>query len=148
LVQACFEMMQIRRITPAELAWVNAQYSSIDFVLSTESDFTVVAEIDGVKAGLGRIVQVDLVSGELGGMFVLPEFRGHSIATRLVEFLLEYNEYPNLFCVPFKHLEMFYQRFGFLPVDPSLSLPSKIAQKTSWCKTTYKTPVTVLFLSK
>lgn len=140
--------MQIRKILPVELAWINAQYASINFAPSSEADFMVVAEIDGVKAGLGRITQVENDAGELGGIFVLPEFRGHSIATHLVEFLLKNSAYPKLFCIPFVHLEKFYKRFGFLPVDPTMPVPQKIAQKMSWCGNTYESSVVLLSRSE
>jgi len=136
--------MQIRKIHPSELSWANAQYSSIRFSLSSESDFTVVAEIDGAKVGLGRLVQVEKDAAELGGLFVLPEHRGHSIAANLVEFLLKNNTYPTLFCVPFTHLEMFYRRFGFLPTDPTMFVPEKITKKLQWCAGTYESDVVLL----
>jgi len=104
----------------------------------------IVAEIDGVKVGLGRITQVENDAGELGGIFVLPEFRGRAVAAHLVEFLLKNNEYSTLFCIPFTHLEMFYRRFGFLSVDSTKPIPKKIAQKMNWCANTYESPVVLL----
>lgn len=144
--------MHIRKILPTELTWANAQYTSINFVQSLASDLIVVAEIDGVKAGLGRITQVDNDAGELGGIFVLPEFRGRSIATGIVEFLLQHSDYPNLFCVPFTHLAMFYQRFGFLPVvlpaASTVAIPQKIVDKNNFCARTYETPTVLLYRSQ
>ena len=136
--------MQIRKILPAELTWVNAQYASINFLPSPASDFIVVAEVDGVKAGLGRITEVENDAAELGGIFVLPEFRGQSVASHVVDFLSKHSKHPKLFCIPFVHLETFYQRFGFSPIDPTITVPQKIIQKMNWCGTAYETPMVLL----
>jgi GNAT superfamily N-acetyltransferase len=75
--------MPVRKLLPTELAWANQRYAEIDFVPSRESDLIAVAEHDGIKAGLGRITQVQERVGELGGMIVLPAYRGQSIASHI-----------------------------------------------------------------
>ena len=136
--------LRIRQASPAELAWANARYAEIDFAPSSEADFIAIAEVDGVKAGLGRMAPIDDGHAELGGMFVLPEYRGQSIAAGIVEFLLQRAARTTVFCIPFSHLEHFYRSFGFLPPDESVKIPSPIAEKFAWCKRTYATPVALL----
>ncbi|PRC92486.1 GNAT family N-acetyltransferase [Solimicrobium silvestre] len=136
--------MLVRKIFPEELAWANEQYSEINFKLSTESDLIAIAEINGVKAGLGRLCAVDNKAGELGGMFVLPDFRGHAIAANIVDFLLKNSNYSTLYCLAFAHLEVFYKRFGFLPVDETKSVPKEVTDKFLWCRDTYDSSVLLM----
>jgi N-acetylglutamate synthase-like GNAT family acetyltransferase len=137
--------MKIRKLHASELSWANERYAEINFVPSSESDFIAVAELNGIKAGLGRVTAVNDGIGELGGMVVLPEFRGQAIAAKIVEFLLSNCGISSLYCIPFSHLQKFYRRFGFLPVDQTISVPMVVAEKYTWCHRTYDTPVALLY---
>ena len=136
--------MHIRKLHASELTWANERYSEINFIQSSESDYIAIAEVNGVKAGLGRVSTVDDNNGELGGMYVLPEFRGRAVAGRIVEFLLLNCGHSSLYCIPFSHLENFYTQFGFLPADQTLAVPDAVADKFHWCQKTYDSPVTLL----
>lgn len=139
--------MIVRESLRSELSWANHCYASIGFVQSTGLDLIVVAEVHGQRAGLGRIVAVDDVSGELGGIYVLPEFRGQAIARSIVTFLLERATCSRIYCIPFKHLESFYMSCGFAPVAKGTTVPASIAEKIEWCAATYPDPVVLLSLS-
>jgi GNAT superfamily N-acetyltransferase len=136
--------LRIHQARPDELAWVNAQYARIDFVCSTEDDWIAVAEMDGTKAGIGRIVPVDSESGELGGMYVLQEFRGKSVARKLISFLLRNSPFPLLYCIPFAHLDGLYRGMGFEPVTNPEAAPRKVLEKYRWCLSHYPQPVSLL----
>ncbi|WP_425502913.1 GNAT family N-acetyltransferase [Pseudomarimonas arenosa] len=123
---------------------MNSCYASVGFAPSAASELIAIAEADGCKAGVGRVVPITSGVGELGGMFVLPEFRGRSVATKLVDFLLSRCQHAQLFCIPFAHLRSFYVSFGFLPVDPGIAVPEPIARKVAWCNDQYPEPVSLL----
>jgi len=39
------------------------------------------AEINGEKIGVGRLVKLDRDHGEIGGLYVTPEYRGKQVAS-------------------------------------------------------------------
>lgn len=137
-------MLTVRPLLASELDWANERYGEIYFLPSQPRDFIVVAEIDSVKAGLGRLVPVDETSGELGGIYVLPEFRGRQIAGAIVACLLQHSPYRQLFCIPFSHLEGFYRGFGFQPVSARSAVPGVVAEKLNWCTQEYAAAVNLL----
>lgn len=137
-------MVTVRRLFDSELAWANERYDEIHFLPSKAADFVVVAEIEGRKVGLGRLVRIDDTSAELGGIYVLPAFRGGRIAQAIVAYLLQESPYRNLFCIPFAHLERFYLGFGFRRVPAETAVPRVVAEKVNWCTETYPASVCVL----
>lgn len=137
-------LIRLRPLEAEELAWANRCYAEVGFQPSGAGDFIAVAEIDGTKAGLGRLVRIDGETGELGGIYALPEFRGHGVARAVVGYLLEQSPYPRLFCIPFKHLEAFYRGFGFTPVTPDIGVPEVISSKVCWCSGQYDAGVSLL----
>jgi GNAT superfamily N-acetyltransferase len=138
-------MTKIRPLSRLELAWANERYAEIDFAPSKESDFVAVAEVDGAKAGLGRLVPMGPGIAELGGMYVLPAYRGKSIARAIVEYLLAHaSRCERLYCIPFAHLERFYTSCGFAPVGPGDAVPEAVRGKLDWCHTRYPEPVRLL----
>ena len=139
-----FESMHVRKLLISELDWANDRYAEIDFVTSTESDLIAVAEVNGTKAGLGRISAVSQNIGELGGIVVLPAFRGLSLAKHVINYLLEQSESATLFCIPFAHLTDLYQSFGFQPVRLTTPVPDRVAEKFQWCQAHYDSPVILL----
>jgi len=137
-------MVTVRTLIASELAWANERYGEIHFMPSQLSDFIAVAEVDNVKVGLGRLVPVDGTTGELGGIYVLPAFRGRKVAYSIVNFLLQHSPYQQLFCIPFAHLEGFYQGFGFHPVSDKAAVPCVVAEKVNWCAKEYPASVNLL----
>jgi GNAT superfamily N-acetyltransferase len=137
-------VVDVRILHAAELAWANARYAEVEFQPSRPRDCVALASIDGQRAGLGRLVAVDGDCGELGGIFVLPGYRGRGVAHAVVGYLLQRSSYPTLYCLPFAHLERFYRGFGFAPVDAAAPVPSAIADKRAWCARQYVEPVSLL----
>src|SRR5438128_1026460 len=83
--------LQIRAAEKQEMAWINGCYDEVEFIHSHfDSEIIAVAEFDGEKAGLGRLVKVDEQNLELGGMYVFESFRNKGIAKEIVTFLLTY----------------------------------------------------------
>lgn len=115
---------------------VNEIYASINFKLSSERDFVVTASVDGKLAGIGRLVPVDGIHAELGGIYVLPEFRGKKVAEEIVRRLVSESSFPFLWCIPFEPLEKFYRKFGFRSVNDE-TIPSAIQEKLDWCEGKY-----------
>lgn len=137
-------VVTVRTLEAAELTWANARYAEVSFKPSTAHDLLALACVEGQRAGLGRLVQVGDASGELGGIYVLPDHRGKQVARALVSFLLEQSPYPTLYCIPFAHLDAFYRGFGFAPAAAASSLPRAVADKVAWCATQYAEPVSLL----
>ena len=134
------ERLVVRQALRDELTWVNDRYSEVGFVPSGHQlEVIAIAEVNGSRSGLGRLVSVDYANYELGGMYVLPEYRKHGVAKSIVEFLLERPlDGKNVFCLPFAHLSDFYQRFGFNPCSRSHLVPKDIKEKHDWCNKTYE----------
>ncbi|HRE16376.1 MAG TPA: GNAT family N-acetyltransferase [Rhodocyclaceae bacterium] len=114
------------------------------FLPSSASDFLVLAETEDGKAGLGRLVPIDAQCAELGGICVLPAWRGQGLARDIVSFLLQHSPYQRLYCVPFAHLSNFYCSFGFVPVRDMATVPCAIAEKFNWCTREYSSELTLL----
>ncbi len=56
----------------------------------------------------------------MGGIYILPQFRGLQLAGDLVSFLVETAkklQVPNVYCLPFEELENFYKKYGYTEVD-------------------------------
>lgn len=134
----------IRPLQPAELAWANACYADVKFQPSSPSDMLVLAETVDGKAGLGRLIPIDAHCAELGGICVLPAYRGQGLARAIVSFLLQHSPYQRLYCVPFAHLTSFYCSFGFVPVTDMATVPCAIAEKLNWCTAQYSSQLTLL----
>jgi GNAT superfamily N-acetyltransferase len=128
---------RIRRLEPTELAWANERYAEIDFLPSPATDFIAVVHSGGTPAALGRVTQVTVTSGELGGMYVFPGFRGLGIARRLVNYLVQQSGLETLFCMPFERLRDFYMSAGFelQPIDTTV--PQEVLSKHAWCNSHY-----------
>jgi len=132
-------MKIVRQALPEEIDWINQQYADVGFKLSVyENEFIAISEIANQKVGLGRLQKIDNQNGELGGMYVLPDFQNKGIASSIVKFLLENaKNYSHIFCLPFEHLENFYNKFGFYPPRDSDLIPSPVKEKHAWCNQEY-----------
>jgi len=73
---------------------VFVEEQGVDPALEIDDDdavaWHVVARIDGEPAGTARLVMLDQLRAKIGRVAVLPEYRGHGIATQLVKLLMEY----------------------------------------------------------
>jgi hypothetical protein len=137
--------VSVRKLHPSELDWANECYSEIDSVHSGESDFLAVAEVDGTKAALGRVVPIGPAVGQLGGIYVLPRFRGRFLSTRIIRFLIENSGFPTLFCIRLALLETFYAQHGFIPVPEQVRVPPEVATRFKWCQKHYSQPVRLMY---
>ena len=139
----------VRQARKDEIDWVNAQYKSIDFKPSNfENEYIVIAEIGGEKCGLGRLVKIDEQNTELGGIYVLNEYRRMGVAEEVVSFLCSNNPFldTTIWCLPFENLKDFYGKYGF--TKHMIAPPKEIAEKHSWCNTSGVYSKEVLLLSK
>lgn len=142
--------MKIVQAKRSEIDWINKCYDEVGFIHSTfEKEVIAIAEVNGQKAGLGRLVTVEGNNLELGGMYVFEPFRGQGIATKIVAFLLEHvKSFQTIYCIPFEHLVPFYQKCGFVSCSDYEAVPKEISDKCCWCKKTYSQPTALLVLSK
>ncbi|WDE13814.1 GNAT family N-acetyltransferase [Thalassomonas haliotis] len=129
----------IRTATEEDMTWVNNQYLSIGFKLSDfERELIAIAEVNGEQAGLGRLQYIDKGSAELGGMYVHYAFRGLGVAGRIVDHLVKNAAgYQKIYCLPFAHLQAFYQKFGFAPEQELTKVPRVVLEKHNWCNSSY-----------
>ena len=126
-------MMLLRTARPEETGWINEQYAAVHFIPSDPSRETiVVAELDGERAGIGRLVEAGARACELGGMYVFERFRGRGVARAIVDELIRRAGERDVYCVPFADLEPLYAAAGFRRIDP-VDLPAKIEEKLAWC---------------
>ncbi|HDR7807497.1 TPA: GNAT family N-acetyltransferase, partial [Bacillus cereus] len=109
--------MSIQLATSNDLEWINNQYDSIGFVRSDlKRDKVAIITYNNEYAGVGRLVQIDEDTLEMGGIFILPQFRGLQLAGELVLFLVETakkSQIQNVYCLPFEELENFYKKYGY-----------------------------------
>lgn len=126
--------MQLRLATAADEPWINERYASIHFHASDLSrDLVVIAESDGVAAGIGRLVPAGEHAYELGGMHVLAEFRGRGVARAIIGELLRIANGRDVYCIPFAELEPVYAAAGFVRIDTAGTLPAYVREKLDWC---------------
>ncbi|SEE10058.1 Acetyltransferase (GNAT) domain-containing protein [Tenacibaculum sp. MAR_2010_89] len=139
----------VRKVKETEIDWVNSKYKEINFKLSDyKNELIVIVEVNGEKAGLGRLVYIDENNLELGGIYVFDKYRGIGVADKIVSFLCEANTDKKsvIWCLPFEKLKGFYNKFGF---TTNLSLPPKeILKKLEWCNSPENYSEKVLLLSK
>lgn len=138
--------LRIRRLYPAELAWANERYAEVDFLPSPATDLVALALIDDSPAGLGRVSTLTETSGELGGMYVFPRFRGLGIARCMIDYLVGECDLEALFCLPFEHLHDLYAAAGFSLQTFDETVPHKAREKHAWCNSHY--PERVLLMSR
>lgn len=141
-------MLELRTARPEETGWINEQYAKVHFIPSDPAhDTIVVAESDGVRAGIGRLVDVGEGAYELGGMYVLDGFRGAGIARAIVEELIRRAGGRDVYCIPFADLEEFYASTGFrrIAVD---GVPRAVEEKLDWCAREIAKPVILMKLVK
>ncbi|HVG23833.1 MAG TPA: GNAT family N-acetyltransferase, partial [Thermoanaerobaculia bacterium] len=107
-------MLSLRTARPEETGWINEQYATVGFIPSDPSRETiVVAEVDGVRAGIGRLVEAGEGACELGGMYVRDEHRGRGVARAIVDELIRRAGDREVYCIPFEDLEALYAAAGF-----------------------------------
>ncbi|EJQ95062.1 GNAT family N-acetyltransferase [Bacillus cereus] len=134
--------MSIQLATSKDLEWINNRYESIGFVPSDlKRDKVAIITYNGEYAGVGRLVQIDKDTIEMGGIFILPKFRGLQLAGELVLFLVQTAKelhIQNVFCLPFEELKNFYKKYGFTEVDTTQEVVHPIIlKKYNWCLKTY-----------
>ena len=127
--------MSIQLATSNDLKWINSQYDSIGFVRSDlKRDKVAIITYNNEYAGVGRLVQ-------MGGIFILPQFRGLQLAGELVSFLVETakkSQIQNVYCLPFEELENFYKKYGYTEVDTTTeAVHPIILKKYNWCLENY-----------
>ena len=140
--------IKIRKAKEIEIEWINKKYAEVDFKKSVfENELIVIAEYKNFNSGLGRIVKIDELNYELGGMYVFQEFRNIGIAEKIVEFLIhrENLKQKYIWCLPFENLENFYTKFGFkMAKKTKIESPKEITEKYNWCNNTYEKKVLLM----
>lgn len=137
----------VREARSREIDWVNNRYDSIGFPASDfEREIIAIAEWDGERAGLSRIIRIGADVAEVGGTFVLPPFRGLGIAKQLLRFLNEKSAmFSSVYALPFVHVTPLYRELGFSPVDRDApDLPPDIIEKIAWFDRNFAREVRVM----
>ncbi len=143
-------LLTVRSAKQTEIEWVNTCYDEVEFMHSIfDNEIIAIAELDGIRAGIGRLVTIDLDHLELGGMYVFESFRNQGVASAIVDFLLE-NRPPAgvVYCIPFEYLVPFYKGFGFASCVDFKQVPKEILDKHLWCKEKYSHPTSLLILKE
>jgi GNAT superfamily N-acetyltransferase len=121
----------IRTLRPDELDWANARYASVGFAASTPAHQLLVAELDGARVGLGRLVPIGDRAVELGGIWTDQAARGRGVARAIVTALLARAGDADVWCIPFEHLARFYMGLGLAPAPAPW--PAGVADKVADC---------------
>lgn len=142
--------LQLRLAEKSEIDWVNQCYDQVEFVHSNyDNELIAIAEFDGEKVGLGRLVILDEKHLELGGMYVFESYRGKGVAMQIVKFLLDLvKSEQTVYCIPFEHLLPFYKQYGFSDCSNLALAPKELVEKFLWCKEKYTHPTVLLVLEK
>lgn len=137
--------MKLRRATAADANWINAAYEAIGFQRSDlDRELLVVAEVDGERAGIGRLVPAGEEACELGGMLVFDAFRGRGVARALIDELLHHAGGRTVYCIPFADLEPVYAKAGFVTIAEDGALPEYVRRKLEWCRGAIERPVLLM----
>ncbi|HYI11471.1 MAG TPA: GNAT family N-acetyltransferase [Thermoanaerobaculia bacterium] len=140
---------RLRLAVAADEGWINAAYADVHFQLSDLSrELMVVAEVDGERAGIGRLVPLSDQACELGGILVFDQFRGRGIALAIVAELLRHAAGRTVYCVPFTDLEPIYARAGFVLCEEEPGRLPKLQEKLDWCRREIDRPVSLMVLSR
>ena len=97
----------------------------LEFDALDESAFHVLCYHGNMLVGTGRLVILDSNSAVLSRIAILPEYRGHSYGSILVqelEALANQQGVRELALHPHKHLERFYEKLGFKRVSGTSSV--------------------------
>lgn len=138
--------MKLRVAGAEDARWINERYAEVRFLPSDLAhEIVVIAEISGEPAGLGRLVDIDEHSCELGGMLVFERFRGRGVARAVVQELLKHARGRDVYCIPFAHLEAMYAEAGFARTKDA---PRDVLEKFEWCKRTYEHPVVLMITTE
>ncbi len=122
-------MVDIRPLRDDELDWAAERYREIRFSPSPPGARGFVAELDGARVGLGRLIEHVPGVLELGGIWTAETARNRGIARAMVTALVEQATAVRLWCIPFAHLAAFYETFGFEVARPPW--PAPIAAKVA-----------------
>lgn len=92
--------------------------------------------------------KINLENSELGGIYVLLDFRGEGSASKIVSRLVSISdEYKYVYCIQFEHLERFYKSFGFESINDVENVPGKIDNKHRWCNEYYEEKNSIHYLN-
>ena len=142
--------IKIVQATKNEIAWINLTYEDVGFVKSDfDNEFIVIAKVNNQNAGIGRLVKIDRDNVELGGIYVLPNFRGLGAAEKIVSNLCKKNPFigSTIWCLPFENLYSFYAKFGFKNCETQ-NIPQEVIKKHAWCNSENRYEKKVLLLCK
>ena len=123
-------MPTVRPAGPADRDFIARTYASIQFA-RTPADDVLVAEHEGERVGLGRLVPVDEDTVELGGIWTDERHRRLGVAAMVVRALLERAGGRRVYCIPFRPLAGYYKRFGFIDAELDETVPRAVAEKVA-----------------
>jgi amino-acid N-acetyltransferase len=132
--QAIHKLIRQVRINPTGLDWER---------------FLVAVDNHGKVIGCGQIKPHSDGSKELASIAVSPKYRHQGIASALIEQLLEKST-GDLYLMCRSSLGIFYERFGFQPVD-GIDLPpyfKKMKRLARWLKSLDKNGETLLVMKR
>src|SRR5262249_23907775 len=121
-------MPSVRPAGPADRDFIARTYASIQFEESPADD-VLVAEHEGERVGLGRLVPVADDTVELGGIWTDERHRRLGVAGLVVRALLERAGSRCVYCIPFRPLAGYYKRFGFIDAAVDETVPRAVAEK-------------------
>lgn len=139
--------MHLRDATPDDAPWIAARYAEVAFApTDLARDRVVVAERDGARVGLGRLVRLEPGHVELGGIVVVEGARKGGVARAIVMRLLDMARGETVWCIPWTRLAGFYVSCGLprVPDDELARVPAGVQHKLDFCARTYDEPVTLL----
>jgi len=138
-------MPTVRPAGPADRDFIAATYASIEFE-RTPADDVLVAEHEGERVGLGRLVPVADDTVELGGIWTDERHRRLGVAALVVRALLDRAAGRRVYCIPFRPLAGYYRRFGFIDAPLDETVPRAVADKVAATDRRFAQGVTLLRL--
>ncbi len=150
LFKGCM-FMGIKFASLEDLEWINHQYKNVGFVPSDlKKDKVAIITYNGEYAGLGRLVYIDQNTIEMGGIYILPKYRGYKLVGDLVSFLVQeakQSDASHVYCIPFEELADFYKKYGYKEVNlDQETVHPTIMTKYRWCLQEYEKNVLLFTL--
>jgi len=109
--------MLCEELKSEEVAKVNDFYRKTAYFRSvTEKERVFIVRDEGKIVG-ALCVESEADIRVLRGMYVLPELVRKKIGTTLLQFIEPVLKDKDAYCIPYRHLEGFYETIGFKAVD-------------------------------
>jgi GNAT superfamily N-acetyltransferase len=100
-----------------EYAEVLAHYKTCNYNGGAADEDIIAIAIDEVLIGAVRVCNEHCIQ-VLRGMQIKPEWQKKGIGSAMLKFVIDHVDMNGCYCLPYKHLRLFYASIGFEEIAP------------------------------